>query len=122
MKCDDDVALNCTSFTGDSTGEFVAVGFNGAAVGNTILDGALAGADAVPFVIFPTTGAGINVGPETFNGTVGAVDGAKVVAFTGAVVVGGNVETTGGLVGTLEPTIALQLGESKLAQMGVKDA
>ena len=117
MRNDDDVAFNGTSVIGDETGELDA----GATLQNTMLEGG----GAVLFVIFPTTkdGVGSKDGPETFNGTVGVADGAKVVEFVGTVVDGGDVVvTTGGLVGTLEPTIALQFGESKLAQIGVNDA
>ena len=122
MKHDADVVLNCTSVSGDVTGALDTFCTTGAAVQKVILDGGFVGGDAVPFVKFPTTndGVGITVGPGTFNATVGAADGVKVVELTGKVVVGVNV--VGGLVGTVSPTIALQLGESKLAQMGVKDA
>lgn len=129
MKSVDDVVLNCTSVTGAASGELETFGITGAALQNTILDGAVAwgvaSGEAVPFVTFPPTEVGviINVGPGTFNGAVGATDGAKVVEFTGAIVAGATVDgSTGGLVGTSDPTMALQLGESKLAQMGVKEA
>jgi hypothetical protein len=118
--------LNCASVSGDVTGELEdAFIVTGAALQNTILDGAVSGGSAVLLVTFPVSNVGdsINVGPETFNWTVGVADGTNDDEFTGAIIDGGNVAgTTGGLVGTLDPMIALQLGASKLAQMGVNDA
>lgn len=115
---------------GDTAGDSVAFGTTGAALQNTILDGGFDGDDAVPFVTFPTTkaGVGINDGTETFNGEDGAAVGMKEVEFpgvavVGVAVVGGEVGVgIGAVVGTTAPTIALQVGESKVAQMGVNDA
>lgn len=125
INSDDDVVLNCTSSMGDTAGDSVAFGTTGAALQNTILDGGFDGDDAVPFVTFPTTkaGVGINDGTETFNGEDGAAVGMKEVEFPGVAVVGGEVGVgIGAVVGTTAPTIALQVGESKVAQMGVNDA
>jgi hypothetical protein len=124
---DDDVVvvLNCTSSLGDAAGGSVVFGTAGVAVECTIWDGGLDGDDTVPFVTFPTTnaGVGINDGAETFNGIDGAAVGIKDVELLGVTMVGGAVDDAmGALVGTMAPTMALQLGESKLAQMGVKDA
>ena len=125
MNRDDEVALNFSSVPGSATGDFDMFDTAGAELQNTIFDGGFAGGDTVPFVMLPTSnvGVGIKVGPETFNETVGVADGTNVVELIGTAVDGDKVVgATGGLVGTLEPTIALQLGESKLAQMGVNDA
>ena len=126
MNMDEDVVLNWFSCLGDSTGKSVTFGTAGAAVQNTMFDGALDGDDAVPLVTFPTTnaGVGINDGTETFKGKDGAVVGIKVVELPGVVVVGGDDVGVGigAIVGTMSPTIALQFGESKVAQIGVNVA
>jgi hypothetical protein len=64
--------------------------------------------------LFPTAGG--KVGAEKFKGMLGVNVGENTGGeFPGVFVAGGDVPST-------TPTSALQLGESKVAQMGVNDA